>query len=143
MKRTRAIETLTATESPLGSIDDTEAELGWQARSVAAAAFVAVGLGVAVGCLARPAGVACAQHPACGAEEACDSCVDVPGCGPLCMDVRDACLESCPLPDECSLRGGLPGRLRCDGLVAGRSGEASRSPAPGGLDVASGEGAPP
>ena len=109
-----------------------EAELGTptaQAGRVATALLVLVGIGIIVGCLSPPRGVDCARYEACSGRG--EECVDVPGCGAICIPPEEACQLSCPLPFECAVSDASPPRLRCDGLVPGRAaaeGEATSRP---------------
>lgn len=99
----------------------TDSDLGTpasQANRVARALVLLIGAAVIAGCLSPPSGVACERHPACNAT--CPGCVDVPGCGPICIPRDEACRNSCPIPFECNLSEQRPAVLRCDGLVPGR-----------------------
>ena len=109
----------TATDSDLGTPAS-------QADRVARALVLLIGAAVIVGCLSPPSGVACARHPTC--NSACPGCVDVPGCGPICIPRDEACRNSCPIPFECNLSEQSPAVLRCDGLVPGRRAIASGRP---------------
>jgi hypothetical protein len=80
-----------------------------------------VAIGVVAGCFGSPAGVDCRQHAACSNADPCGGCIDVPGCGPVRVDADEACRESCPLALECSLSSECPARVRCAGLVPGRT----------------------
>lgn len=67
-----------------------------------------------------PPGVDCSDHVSCGGvENACEDCLVIPGCGPICIAASEACELSCPAPTQCAILESFPAQIECKDLVPG------------------------